>query len=203
MNATAGMPSQASVAVSTAAAGTASQDTVASIGRASTNSGAAWSATPMDWLQLTEVSFPQLSMAVAVNVRVKLKLPAQVIVVSWSVQDISTSGAGPPQLSVAITSARPRASTERSAPQSASAASTVSAGQVMVAVGGVSSYSSMNCSNMLAFPQSSSKVYVRMKMPTGWTHPPLNGVSKKVMVTSLPHSSRTSMRMLSSITASS
>ena len=48
VNATAGMPSQASVAVSTAAAGTASQDTVASIGRASTNSGAAWSATPMD-----------------------------------------------------------------------------------------------------------------------------------------------------------
>ena len=76
----------------------------------------------MDWLQLTVVSFPQLSMAVAVNVRVKLKLPAQVIVVSWSVQDISTSGAAPPQLSVAITSDRPRASTERSALQSAAAA---------------------------------------------------------------------------------
>ena len=41
-----------------------------------------------------------------------------------------------------------------------------------------------------------------MNMPTGCTHPPLKGVSKKLMVTSLPHASSTSMSMFSGVFSS-
>ena len=153
-----GLASQPSTAPRSATAGMSKQGTVTSSGRGSTNSGAVMSCCAMFWSQLAELSLPQLSVAVAVKVLIKENEPAQVSVVSWSVQVNSTDGAAPPQLSSAVMAGNPRASTLRSAMQSASADTVVSAGHSKDTVGGVSSYSWMNCSNMLALPQSSSKV---------------------------------------------
>ena len=122
-------------------------------------------------------------MAVAVNVRVKLKLPAQVIVVSWSVQDISTSGAAPPPLSVASLSQTEGVDGEVGAAVGVRGEHGVGrAGDGGGRRGVVVQLDELLEHVGVSAP--SSKVYVRMKMPTSRTHPPLNGVSKKVMVTS-------------------
>ncbi len=99
------------------------------------------SSCAMVWSQLTVLSFPQLSVAVAVNVRIKENEPAHATVVSWSVHVKSTEGGVPPQLSSAAMAGKPSASVDRSAMQLASAETVVSAGQSMDTVGGVSSYS--------------------------------------------------------------